>query len=60
MVDGARSRHWPVPLAKMPSVLAEPEFATVLGMIQYAQRSRIARGAQQDRWGARLKAMLVG
>lgn len=51
---------WPVPLAKMPSVLAEPEFATVLGMIQYAQRSRIARGAQQDRWGARLKAMLVG
>ena len=24
---------WPVPIAKMPSTLAEPEFATVLGMV---------------------------
>ena len=51
---------WPVPLARMPSVLAEPEFATLLGMVQYAQRTRLARGAQQDHWGARLKALLVG
>ena len=49
---------WPVPLAKMPSTLAEPEFATVLGMINYGQRARIARGLQEDRWGTRLKAML--
>lgn len=51
---------WPSPLAKMPTTLAEPEFATVLGMIAYGQRARVARGFQGDRWGARLKALLVG
>jgi cell division protein FtsA len=51
---------WPTPVAKMPATLAEPEYATVLGMVNYGQRARIARGLQQDRWGSRLKAMLVG
>jgi len=48
------------PLAKMPSTLAEPEYATVVGMVFYGHRARVARGQQEDRWGARLKAMLVG
>src|SRR5579859_729349 len=51
---------WPAPMAKMPSTLAEPEYATVLGMVNYGQRARIARGLQEDRWGSRLKALLVG
>jgi len=51
---------WPVPIAKMPSSLAEPEFATVLGMVAYGHRARTARGAQDERWSSRLKAMLVG
>lgn len=51
---------WPMPLAKMPASLAEPEFATVLGMVHYGQRARMARGLQEDRWGSRLKALLVG
>jgi cell division protein FtsA len=51
---------WPLPLAKMPSLLAEPEFATVLGMAFYGHRSRVARGQQEDRWGSRLKAVLIG
>jgi cell division protein FtsA len=51
---------WPAPLPKMPSTLSEPEFATVLGMINYGQRARIARGLQESRWGTKLKAMLVG
>jgi cell division protein FtsA len=51
---------WPTPLAKMPSTLAEPEFATVLGMVFYGHRARIARGLQDERWSSRLKAMLVG
>jgi cell division protein FtsA len=51
---------WPNPLAKMPSTLAEPEFATVLGMVTYGHRARTARGVQDDRWSSRLKAMLVG
>jgi len=45
---------WPTPLAKMPAVLAEPEYATVLGMVFYGHRSRIARGLQDTRWSTRL------
>jgi cell division protein FtsA len=45
---------WPMPLAKMPASLAEPEFATVLGMIFYGHRSRQARGLQDTRWSSRL------
>jgi cell division protein FtsA len=51
---------WPAPLAKMPATMSEPEFATVLGMVNYGQRARVARGLQENRWGTRLKAMLVG
>jgi len=51
---------WPVPIAKMPSFLAEPEFATVLGMVAYGHRARSARGIQDERWSSKLKAMLVG
>jgi cell division protein FtsA len=51
---------WPAPLAKMPAMLAEPEFATLLGMVSYGHRARSARGGQDHRWGSKLKAMLVG
>jgi hypothetical protein len=39
---------------------AEPEFATVLGMVMYGHRARTARGVQDDNWSSKLKAMLVG
>src|SRR5579862_9707765 len=45
---------WPAPLAKMPEILAEPEYATALGMIFYGHRARIARGQQEDRWSSKL------
>jgi cell division protein FtsA len=51
---------WPTPLAKMPRVLAEPEFATVLGMGVYGHRARVARGLQDSGWGSRLKALFAG
>jgi cell division protein FtsA len=51
---------WPTPMARMPALLAEPEFATVLGMVYYGHRARIARGLQTPRWGARMKAMFAG
>src|SRR6476660_1688454 len=51
---------WPVTIAKMPSALAEPEFATVLGMVMYGHRARSARGVQDERWSSKLKAMFVG
>ena len=50
---------WPAPIPKMPAVLAEPEYATVLGIAFYAHRARIARGTQDERWSARLKAMFA-
>jgi cell division protein FtsA len=51
---------WPTPLARMPSTLAEPEYATVLGMAMYGHRARIARGFQDGRWSSRLKSLFVG
>jgi cell division protein FtsA len=51
---------WPVPIEKMPRALAEPEFARVLGLVAYGHRARTARGAQDERWSSKLKAMLVG
>jgi cell division protein FtsA len=51
---------WPLAVAKMPTSLAEPEFTTVLGMALYGHRARTARGAHEERWSSKLKAMLVG
>jgi cell division protein FtsA len=50
---------WPTPLPKMPATLAEPEFATVLGMIFYAHRARLARGFQEENWSSRFKALFA-
>jgi len=50
---------WPTPMAKMPALLAEPEFATALGMVYYGQRSRVARGLQDGGWSSRMKAMFA-
>jgi cell division protein FtsA len=50
---------WPTAMAKMPALLAEPEFATVLGMVYYGHRARIARGLQGNGWGSRLRAMFA-
>jgi hypothetical protein len=43
----------------MPAVLAEPEYATLLGMVFYTHRARIARGLQDERWSSRLKALFA-
>ncbi len=50
---------WPLPLAKMPVMLAEPEYATAIGLVYYAHRARIARGIQDDRWSSRLKSLFA-
>jgi cell division protein FtsA len=50
---------WPLPLAKMPTELAEPEFATALGMVYYGHRARVARGIQDARWSSRLKLLFA-
>ncbi|MFZ3266517.1 MAG: cell division protein FtsA [Terriglobales bacterium] len=50
---------WPTPMAKMPSLLAEPEFATTLGMVYYGHRARLARGLQEPGFGSRMKALFA-
>jgi cell division protein FtsA len=50
---------WPTPMAKMPSLLAEPEFATTLGMVYYGHRARVARGLQEPGFGSRVKALFA-
>ena len=43
-------------LARMPAELAEPDFATVLGLAMYAHRTSVARISQDVGIGSRLKA----
>jgi cell division protein FtsA len=50
---------WPTPMAKIPAFLAEPEFATTLGMIYYGHRARLARGLQEPGFGSRMKALFA-
>ncbi len=51
---------WPLPLAKMPSTLAQPEYAMAIGMIFYGHRARSARGMQDSRWSSRLMSLFAG
>jgi cell division protein FtsA len=44
------------PLARMPAQLAQPEFATVLGLAMYAHRTSVARITQDQGIGSKLKA----
>ena len=39
--------------------MAEPEFATVLGMVYYGHRARLARGLQEPGFGSRMKALFA-
>ncbi|HYU44594.1 MAG TPA: cell division protein FtsA [Terriglobales bacterium] len=50
---------FPTPMARMPALLAEPEFATVLGMVYYSHRARLARGLQEPGFGSRMKALFA-
>jgi cell division protein FtsA len=50
---------YPVPIAKLPSNLLEPEYATAIGMILYGHRARQARMNVDRGFGARLKALFA-
>ncbi len=49
----------PQPISKMPSQLAEPEFACAVGMIIYGNRARLARGTQEQSLTSKLKALFA-
>ncbi len=49
----------PAPLARMPASLADPEYATAIGMMLYGFRARIARGTQEQSLAAKLKSFFA-
>jgi len=53
-------RHgYPVPIAKLPSELLEPEFATAIGMVLYGHRARQARMNLDRGLGAKIRALFA-
>ena len=50
---------YPVPIAKLPSNLLEPEFATAIGMVLYGHRARQVRMNIDRGLGAKLKALFA-
>jgi cell division protein FtsA len=50
---------YPVPIAKLPSHLLEPEFSTAIGMVLYGHRARQARMNIDRGLGAKLKALFA-
>jgi cell division protein FtsA len=49
----------PVRISQMPGELAHPSFATAIGMLLYAQRTRAARAAEDNSIRAKLRAMFA-
>jgi cell division protein FtsA len=49
----------PVPIAKMPAKLAEPEFATLVGLAMYAHRTTTAKVTEMQGFGNRLRALFA-
>ncbi len=49
----------PASLSKMPSELAQPEYATVIGMVLHAYRSRMLQGQQEHGFGSKLKKLFA-
>jgi len=50
---------YPVPIAKLPSEMLEPEFGTAIGMVLYGHRARQARLNLDRGLGARIKALFA-
>ena len=50
---------YPVPIAKLPSNLLEPEFSTAIGMVLYGHRARQARTNIDRGFGAQLRALFA-
>ncbi len=49
----------PIPMAKLPALLGEPEFATVLGMVFYWHRIRAQKVREEQGLGKRLRSFFA-
>jgi cell division protein FtsA len=50
---------YPVPVAKLPSELLEPEFGTAIGMLLYGHRARQARMNLDRGLGAKIRSLFA-
>jgi cell division protein FtsA len=50
----------PVPLSRMPSELARPEFAVAIGMLLYTHRTQVRRASEERGLRSKLKAIFAG
>ena len=50
----------PVPLSRMPAELAQPEFATAVGMLLYTHRTQVRRASEEQGLRSKLKAIFAG
>ena len=55
----ARVGH-PVPLSRMPSELAGPEFSAAIGMLLYTHRTLVRRASEEQGLRTKLKAIFAG
>jgi cell division protein FtsA len=49
----------PVRLSQMPVELAHPGFATAIGMLLYAHRTRVTRAAENNGLRSKLRAIFA-
>jgi len=49
----------PNPISRMPAELCEPEFSTVIGLVLYGNRARLAHGLQEGTLASRLKSLFA-
>jgi cell division protein FtsA len=49
----------PAPIAEMPPQLAEPEFATVVGLAMYAHRTTVSKVTEMQGFGQKLRALFA-
>jgi len=49
----------PMPIAKLPPELAEPEYAAAIGLAMYAHRTSVARLTRDNGFGSRLRTLFA-
>jgi cell division protein FtsA len=49
----------PIPISKMPEQLLDPEFATVLGLMLYAHRTKLVKAREDQGLGAKFKMLFA-
>jgi len=51
---------YPVPLSRMPTELAQPEFAAAIGMLLYTHRTQISKASEEQGLRSKLRSIFAG